>query len=212
MASRTNWIWTWALLAMGMVLVSGCETAQLENKGPISLAHLEGYVPPVDSEIELPPGESPAADSAEGVSEDGWPSEITGPVQWLDQNVSGWPQTSTLKASVSGGTLHLKHNKAKVWPTARTRASDGGPLNGNCWIFVKVGDIWHAATFDWMRTGQTSKPVSSVRGTGGHIPRAPLNTFVPRSGQRYGFMVSTPARGPERTINERSTISMLTWP
>ncbi len=209
MARRTNWIWTWALLAMGMVLGSGCETSQLENHGEISLAHLQGYTTPVVVEAE--PGDAPPNPSPED-SADGGGLEIDGPVQWLDTNISSWPQTATLNARVSGGTLHLRYDKAKVWPTARTRASDGGPLNGNCWILVNVDGTWNAATFDWLRTGQTTKPVGSVRGTGGHIPRAPLNTFVPRSGERYGFMVSTPARGPERTINERSNISMVTWP
>jgi hypothetical protein len=209
MAKWTIGIRVWGLLAMGMMLVSGCETSQMENQGEISLAHLQGYAPPAIGEAES--GDAPANPVPEE-SAGGGGLEIDGPVQWLDTNISNWPQTATLNASVSGGTLHLRYNKAKVWPTARTRASDGGPLNGNCWILVNIDGTWHAATFDWLRTGQTSKPVGSVRGTGGHIPRAPLNTFVPRSGERYGFMVSTPARGPERTINERSNISMVTWP
>ncbi|MCC5851021.1 MAG: hypothetical protein JJU29_23275 [Verrucomicrobia bacterium] len=133
-------------------------------------------------------------------------------VVWLDTDISGWAQTSTLKAGVSGATLQLNHTQARQWPTANTRASDGGPLNGNVWILVNVGGTWHAATWDWMRSGQTSKGTASVRGTGGHISRAPLNTFTPRSGETYGFMVSTPARGAERTINERSNVSAVTWP
>ncbi len=133
-------------------------------------------------------------------------------VVWLDADVSSWSQTATLNASVSGGMIQLPYDKANVWPTARTRASDGGPLNGNCWVFVKVNGTWHAGTFDWMRTGQQAKSVDAVRGSGGHIPYAPLSSWRPRSGETYGFMVSTPARTGERTINERSNVSMVTWP
>ncbi len=133
-------------------------------------------------------------------------------VVWLDTDVSGWSMAATLNASVGGGMINLPYDKANVWPTTSTRASDGGPINGNCWVFVRVNGTWHAATFDWMRTGQAAKAATAVRGTGGHIPHAPLNTWTPRSGERYGFMVSTPARTDDRTINERSNVSMVTWP
>ncbi len=133
-------------------------------------------------------------------------------VVWLDTDISGWPITTQLNASVSGGSMLLPYDKARVWPTAKTRASNGGPLNGNAWIVVNVGGTWYAATWEWLRTGQTSKPISAVTGGGGHIPKAPLNAFRPRSGETYGFMVSTPARTGDRTINERSNVSLVVWP
>lgn len=133
-------------------------------------------------------------------------------VVWLDADVSGWSSTATLNATVSGDTLFLDYDKADVWPTAQTRATNGGPLNANCWVFVNVDGTWYAGTFDWMRTGGTTRQISAVRGSGGHIPYEPLNRWSPRSGETYGFMVSTPARTAERTINERSNVSMVTWP
>lgn len=133
-------------------------------------------------------------------------------VIWLDADVSGWPQTAKLTASIKGGTLILDSDKARVWPAAVARAKDGSPLYGNCWLIAKVDGTWYGATFDWMKVGATTRPTSAVRGTGGHVTRAPLNTYVPRSGERIGFMVSTPARTGERTVNERSNISWLTWP
>jgi hypothetical protein len=133
-------------------------------------------------------------------------------VVWLDTDISGWPITTQLNASVSGGTMQLPYDKARVWPTASTRASNGGPLNANAWIVVNVDGTWYAATWEWLRTGQTSKPISAVTGGGGHIPRPPLNTFRPRSGETYGFIVSTPARTSDRTINERSNVSLVVWP
>lgn len=162
-------------------------------------------------------GSSSSSDS----SEDATPSQASSgggndidpsTVIFQDEDVSGWAQTATLNAGVSGGTAILNYDKARVWPTANTRANDGGPLNANCWVVVNVGGQWYAATFDWLRTGQTSKAASAVTGANGHIVGAPLNSWRPSSGERIGFMVTTPARGGERTLNERSNISEAIWP
>lgn len=192
--------------ALAVMVCGSCELGSFDETTPVT--------PPPRQNPADPPADGPGNDRPNNPTpppDDGSPIDFSS-VVWLSANISGWAQTATLQASVSGGTLRLNYDKAREWPTARTRASDGGPLNGNCWIFVNVNGVWHASTFDWMRSGQTSKPVNSVRGTGGHIPRAPLNTFTPRSGETYGFMVSTPARGAERTINERSNVSMVVWP
>ncbi|MCC5850694.1 MAG: hypothetical protein JJU29_21615 [Verrucomicrobia bacterium] len=180
------------------LLFSGCDITDTSS-GSTDSPELPALAPE-----EAAPAQSGGGNAADEIPLNG--------VVWLDTDISGWAQTSTLNARVNGATLQLNHTQARQWPTARTRASDGGPLNGNVWILVNVNGTWHAATWDWMRSGQTSKGTASVRGTGGHISRAPLNTFTPRSGETYGFMVSTPARGAERTINERSNVSLVTWP
>jgi hypothetical protein len=153
-----------------------------------------------------------SAATASGTSSSGVNDIDPSQVVFLDDDVSGWAQTATLNAGVSGGTVSLGYDKARVWPTANTRANDGGPLNANCWVVVNINGTWYAGTFDWLRTGQTSKAASAVTGANGHIQRAPLNAWRPSSGETLGFMVSTPARGAERTINERSNISVVTWP
>ncbi len=192
-----------SVLLLCLLAVLGCETAN-----DISVdASPDNGTTSVDEN-----GNETANDGGTGGGGGGSDAISLSGVVWLDTNVSGWSRTATLNASVGGGMINLPYDKARVWPTTRTRASDGGPLNGNCWVFVQVNGTWHAATFDWMRTGQTAKSAASVRGTGGHIPRAPLNTWTPRSGETYGFMVSTPARTADRTINERSNVSMVTWP
>ncbi len=132
-------------------------------------------------------------------------------VVWLDADVSGWPATAKLNASISGDTVHLAYDKARVWPTASTRAKDGGALNANCWVIANREGKWYGGTFEWLKVGGTTRPLATVRGSG-HITRAPLNTFVPVSGEKVGFMVSTPARSNDRTINERSNISWVIWP
>lgn len=197
-----------------LVFCGSCELGSFDDTTPIQPPAPQNPADPPPQDPANPPSDNPTPPTTPPTTPPGDDDALIdfASVNWLDTNISGWAQTASLRASVSGGTLRLNYDKAREWPTARTRASDGGPLNGNCWIFVNVNGVWHAATFDWMRTGQTSKPTASVRGTGGHIPRAPLNTFTPRSGETYGFMVSTPARGRERTINERSNVSMVVWP
>ncbi|WFB37312.1 hypothetical protein P3T73_06000 [Kiritimatiellota bacterium B12222] len=153
------------------------------------------------------------AESASSAVSSGGGNDIdVGSVIFLDADVSGWAQTANLNASVSGGSIVLDYDQANSWPSASVRAKDGSSLNANPWVVVNVNGQWYAATFEWLKTGQTAKPTSVVTGRGGHIVQAPLNTFNPVSGQQYGFMVTTPARGGSRTINERSNISVVTWP
>ena len=130
---------------------------------------------------------------------------------WLDANISEWPRTATLNAHIAGGVLYLDNDKANTWPRG-LEARGGGAINGNAWIFVQLDGVWYAATWEWLRTGQHSKQVSWVKGTDGHIHRAPLSTWKPKSGETYGFMVSTPDRSAVRTVNERSGISWIVWP
>ena len=131
-----------------------------------------------------------------------------GSVRWLHTNVSGWPETATLRSvSIRGGSITLNYNKANSWPGV---SHAGANVNANPWIFVNRGGTWYGATWEWLRVGQTTKSVSSVHGS--HIKRAPLNNFVPQSGETYGFMVSGLARDKKRNVQERSNVVMLRWP
>jgi hypothetical protein len=47
---------------------------------------------------------------------------------------------------------------------------------------------------------------------GDHIKVPPLNRWRPRSGERFGIMVSGLARSTQRNVQERSNVSMVTWP
>lgn len=131
--------------------------------------------------------------------------------KWLHTDVSGWPVTTTLSASVSGGTILMPYDKAKVWPGTATSAGDG--LNGNPWAIVNINGQWYAATFEWLRHGQTSKPVGVLDGSkGDHFKVSPLNQWRPRSGERFGIMVSGLARDKTRNVKERSNVSWVVWP
>ena len=152
--------------------------------------------------------ESSSDDSGDGTTQaDGsFPAEITGAIRWLREDVSSWPQTATLNASVGGGTIHLSYDKAKVWPAV-------SGANANPWVFVNLDGQWYAATFEYLRHGQTSKPMGVLDGgIGDHIKVAPLSKWRARSGERIGLMVSGLARGGLRNVKERSNIVMVTWP
>ena len=128
-------------------------------------------------------------------------------VTWLNTDVSSWKQTSTLSVSISGGTITLNYDKANTWPSGSV---DGTKVNANPWVFVKLDNKWYAATFEWLRPGQTSKPTSTVDGS--HINASPLSSWHPKSGETYGFMVSGLARSSTRNVTERTQVVMAKWP
>jgi len=130
---------------------------------------------------------------------------------FLHADISNWPATAKLDATVDAQFVRYDYDKRSTWPIAKTRASDGGPLVGNCLAVIERGGKWYCVAWDWMRHGQSAKGRSSFGGAGGHMP-GPLADFKPVSGERYGHVVSTPCRGPERTINERSNVSWAVWP
>ena len=136
-----------------------------------------------------------------------WPAEITGPIKWLHTDVSSWPVTASLTANVARGWINFPYSKSRTWP-----AVNG--VNANPWVIVKWTDgRWYAATFEWLRFGQTSKPVGVLDGSrGDHIKKPPLSSWRPHSGERFGIMVSGLARDGTRDVLERSNVVMVTWP
>ena len=72
--------------------------------------------------------------------------------------------------------------------------------------FRQRDGVWYAATWEWLRPGQTSKPTSVVNGA--HIKKSPLQDFRPVSGETYGFMVSGLARdNSTRNVQNAATSS-----
>jgi hypothetical protein len=126
-------------------------------------------------------------------------------VTWLHADVSDWPQTSQLTdVKVTGQKITLGHTKAGKWPTQ-------SGIEGNPWVFVNRDGKWYGATFEWLRSGQTSKNVTADE-IGPLTKKEPLASWRPQPGELVGFMVSTQARDGNRTINERSNVVMTRWP
>ena len=206
MAKIGTWMKTGAAALAAAAWTMGCETSTLNDEGTLTLEQLQGLASTnavaAANTNAASTGETPAT----GTTTNGlWPAEITGPVKFLHADVSGWPVTASLNASV-GGTINLPYSKAKVWP-----AVDG--VNANPWVIVNMDGQWYAVTFEWLRHGQTSKPKGVLDGSmGDHIKVPPLNRWRPRSGERIGLMVSGLARTKMRNVQERSNVVMVTWP
>ncbi len=135
-------------------------------------------------------------------------SEIPAGTKWLHTDVSAWPVTAKLEASVSGGQIRMPYDKARVWPAV-------AGCNANPWAIVQVGGQWYACTFEYFKFGQTSKPMGVLDRSGGkgdHFERVPLSTWTPKHGERFGVMVSGLARASARNVKERSNVSWVVWP
>lgn len=141
-----------------------------------------------------------------GQAQAGFPQDFDD-VVWLHTDVSSWAQTGTLSSiSTTSGSITLDYDKANSWPA---KSMSGVAVNANPWIFVQSGDTWYAATWEWLRPGQITKNKASVKGD--HIKVSPLNTFSPRQGEIYGFMVSGLARNALRNVKERTNVVLLRW-
>ena len=126
-------------------------------------------------------------------------------VKWLHTNVSGWAETSRItNVSIGNPPICIEHTKAGRWP-----AKNG--LEGNPWIFVNLNGRWHAATYEWLASGQTCKGIHAGN-IGPHIGVPPLASWRPRSGELVGLMVSARARAGGDTVAERSNVVMVRWP
>ena len=231
MARMESWMKLAGLALVVAALAVGCETSTLEDQGTITLAELEGQTPEpvvtnengevvtdVTDETDTGGGEGEGEGEADGEDGEGggggtdegggtaggWPAEIDGSIKWLHTDVSSWPVTSSLRVSFSGNTINFPYSKSKTWP-----ALDG--VNANPWVIAKIDGKWYAATFEWLRFGQTAKPKATVSGS--HIKKSPMNgDWTPQSGQRVGIMVSGLARTQTRNVKERTDVVMVTWP
>lgn len=127
-------------------------------------------------------------------------------IVWKGKNVSAWPVTTTLRASVGGGSVTLSYGKSRVWPEV-----DG--VCANAWAIVNIDGTWYAGTFEYLRRGQTDKPSYTLDGShGDHFKASPLSSWRPQSGEVFGLMVSGLCRGGLSNVEERSNICMVRWP
>jgi hypothetical protein len=127
-------------------------------------------------------------------------------VTWLHHNVSSWSRTSTITGvSIGDPPICIEHTKSGAWPVVDA-------IEGNPWVFARVGGKWYAATYEWLRPGQECKQISAGS-IGPHTKKPPLENWQPKSGETIGLMVSTPARsGPDGPKHERSNVVLVKWP
>lgn len=132
---------------------------------------------------------------------------------WLrGPDIAAWPVTSVLaQATCDGREWRFPHSAAGSWPTFDLGPDT--PVEGNVWIVAHVGGRWCAATFDWMRVGQTHKTEPIEHLGVDQVRQAPMDaSWVPRKGDELYLFVSTPARDGQKTSRaERSNVMRLTW-
>ncbi|MFT5353112.1 MAG: hypothetical protein ACI9KE_000310 [Polyangiales bacterium] len=130
---------------------------------------------------------------------------------WLYPDISGWEITSELNVSFSGSSICLEYDKKDEWPIVQAFGTTD--VVANAWVFAQSSGQWYAATFEWMRPGQTCKAQAAVEG--GHIKRNPFEAegWTPESGEELYFMVSGLIRNPSYSnVMERTNIVRATWP
>ena len=122
-----------------------------------------------------------------------------GGVTFLNADISGWAETATVAVSLSSSSVTLDSDKKSVWP-------DKQDVNACAWVVFQVDGTWYAATFDYMRPGQTTKQI------GGLEIKGPGLRWKPSSGEKVGFIISGLARDSRRNVSERSPVYFETWP
>lgn len=157
---------------------------------------------------ELPPTEPPPPESP--------PTTIDfDHVKWLHADVSDWRETSKITSvTITEERICIDHTKAGKWPAV---SPGGDAVEGNPWVFVRIGGTWYAATYEWLRPGQKCKAMGKPTDgpicarLAAHTKREPIESWRPARGELVGFMVSTLARDSRRTTNERSNVVLVEW-
>lgn len=129
-------------------------------------------------------------------------------VTWIGPNIGGWPVTSTLRASVNGGTITVDHTKKNSWPIS-TKFASWQRVNASCWGFVKKDGRWYAGTWEYLRKGVSTRKTSTYGGAG-HF-RPPIGTFRPQNGEIYGFMIAGVSRDTLSGNNVRERTNVVLW-
>ena len=149
-------------------------------------------------------GPSPPPPSPPGSPDDDVPFDLSD-VTWLHTDVSDWRQTSTItRVRIDDPPICIDHTKSGRWPVRNG-------VEGNPWIFARINGRWYAATYEWLKPGQTCKGISAAT-IGPHTKQSPMDSWRPRSGELVGFMVSALARFGQESVAERSNIVMVRWP
>jgi hypothetical protein len=150
---------------------------------------------------------------------DGVPADFSG-VEWLDTNISGWQETKELSSiTFNSTTINLDYDDTSDWQ--EECGLDNGQtvcVNANPWIFIPKSDVgggagWYAVTWEWLKSNQNSKALTSV--SGGPIERSQIpSDWVPTQGVTYGFLVSGLARNYQSeysNVEERTNVLMVKW-
>ncbi len=135
----------------------------------------------------------------------------------LGPNIASWPQTSTVTATqATDHNLCIWHTALGQWPTTIFFDDPTTLLEGNQWVFANINGQWYGGAADWYRPGQACKDVTANtigRDAFYNPSQEPLHSWVPRPGEVFGVMSSTPARAwpAMRTLDQRTNVVLVRW-
>lgn len=119
-------------------------------------------------------------------------------LKYLHRNISEWMITTTLDVKVHGGHITLDYDKKGVWPPIQN-------VVASAWVIFNYKGKWIAATFEYLKPGQT------VKESGFWIPIDGIK-WQPKSGETLYFNVSGLARDHRTNVEERSQTVKYIWP
>jgi len=136
----------------------------------------------------------------------GFPDDLSDVVFTEAGQVKSWPIGATMgNFTIQNGFINMPYSASNSWPGIRIF---GTTVNANAWGIVRVGGVWRAGTWEWLRIGQTTKKLSSFQR--GHFRFIP--DINPQPGDLFGFFVSGTARGGQPTnIARRSNYIVYEW-
>lgn len=147
------------------------------------------------------------------------PLDLAG-VVWLDEDVSGWPETVVLSGvSLPEANLCVLHSlEDRAWPTAQVNDQIAV---ANAWVFIQHDGAWQAAVWEWVAAEPSlQKCFGRTALDGDHInlppfnmpPFAPPAYWLPQPGDTLYFMVSGFVRGGITNVEERTNVVGIVWP
>lgn len=134
-------------------------------------------------------------------------------IVWLDKDVSKWPITHALSVRIRPGVIEYNTTAVDEWPQRYLGdIYSGGNLVANSWILIPDGDKYYALTTEWLKAGQKSKHIDTIKGdhlnNNSRFPRG----WKPTPGVTYGVSVSALARNGASSIEARCPIVLVVWP
>jgi hypothetical protein len=129
----------------------------------------------------------------------------------LGADITNWAVTSTMtSAGHNGSDLCTNHTKAGRWPALPWFDDPGVVVEGNQWMFAKIGGKWYGGAGEWLRPGQTCKNIDGHVGQGAFSGTV-MGQWTPAPGETIGLAVSTPARAGQWGTAERSNVVFIRW-
>ncbi len=131
-------------------------------------------------------------------------------IVWLHDSPAAFPLTATL----SDVRVTLPQTISWRWTAPADWPEDGNGVIGNMWVCAKIDGRVNCATWEWLRRTTTAKATEANPGEPVMIQTkvAPLNAWVPRSGEEVWWLVSSPCRAGCKGVKGRSAIIAGVWP